>query len=111
MDPIIDSDWLGCKNEPPDEAPNVGNFPRSWQWREMGINPGGTLPNKTVMQNIAEDVLVQKQLKIKVLCLSCFVAVQFEMNVPNTKTSISKSRNDSSNRHDPATLQCDTDNG
>lgn len=66
MDPIIDSDWLGCKNEPPDEAQSMGNLARSWQWREMGINPAHTPSNKTVMQNIAEDVLVQKQLKIKV---------------------------------------------
>lgn len=66
MDPIIDSDWLGCKSEPVDESQHVGNIARSWQWRGMGINPPQGPSNKTVLENIAEDILVQKPLKTKV---------------------------------------------
>lgn len=66
MDPSIDNEWLGCKNDPVDEAQSVGNVARSWQWREHGINPPHSLPNKTVLENIAEDILVRKQLKIRV---------------------------------------------
>ncbi|CAG9099199.1 unnamed protein product [Plutella xylostella] len=65
MDPIIDSDWLGCKSEPVDESQHVGNIARSWQWRGMGINPPQGPSNKTVLENIAEDILVQKPLKTK----------------------------------------------
>lgn len=66
MDPVIDNEWLGCKNEPIDEMQNVGNIARSWQWRERGINPPNSPSNKTVLENIAEDILVQKPLQIRV---------------------------------------------
>uniref|UniRef100_A0A2A4JJK4 Uncharacterized protein n=1 Tax=Heliothis virescens TaxID=7102 RepID=A0A2A4JJK4_HELVI len=65
MDPVIDSEWLGCKNEPIDEMQNVGNISRSWQWRERGINPPNYPNNKTVLENMAEDILVQKPLQIR----------------------------------------------
>lgn len=66
MDPILDSEWLGCKNEPIEDTQNVGNVARSWQWRERGIDPQHSPANKTVLENIAEDILVQKPLKIRV---------------------------------------------
>ncbi|XP_063838629.1 uncharacterized protein LOC135087769 [Ostrinia nubilalis] len=65
MDPSIDNDWLGIKNDPLEETQCVGNVARSWQWREHGINPPHSQPNKTVLENIAEDILVRKQLKIR----------------------------------------------
>ncbi|XP_022834573.1 uncharacterized protein LOC111362232 isoform X1 [Spodoptera litura] len=65
MDPVIDNEWLGCKNETIDEMPNVGNIARSWQWRERGINPPHCPNNKTVLENMAEDILVQKPLQIR----------------------------------------------
>lgn len=66
MDPVIDSEWLTCKNDSIDEVQTVGNIARSWQWRERGINPSHYPANKTVLENIAEDILVQKPLKIRV---------------------------------------------
>ncbi|KAJ0181944.1 hypothetical protein K1T71_002666 [Dendrolimus kikuchii] len=63
MDPVIDNEWL--KNEPFDEPPVLGNIARSWQWRERGINPPNYPPNKTVLENVAEDILVQNPLKIR----------------------------------------------
>lgn len=72
MDPVIDNEWLGCKNDPIDEAQNVGNVARSWQWREHGINPPHSPANKTVLENIAEDILVKKQLKIRVSLVTIF---------------------------------------
>lgn len=66
MDPVIDNEWLGCKNETIDEMPNVGNIARSWQWRERGINPPNCPNNKAVLENMAEDILVQKPLQIRV---------------------------------------------
>ncbi|KAI5632233.1 hypothetical protein NE865_15040 [Phthorimaea operculella] len=65
MDPVIDNEWLTCKNDPVDDTQNVGNIARSWQWRERGINPPHSPSNKTVLENIAEDILVQKPLKIR----------------------------------------------
>ncbi|KAJ2953718.1 hypothetical protein O0L34_g1341 [Tuta absoluta] len=65
MDPVIDNEWLTCKNDPVDDTQNVGNVARSWQWRERGINPPHGPSNKTVLENIAEDILVQKPLKIR----------------------------------------------
>lgn len=64
MDPVIDNEWL--KNEHIDETPTLGNIARSWQWRERGINPPHYPPNKTVLENVAEDILVQNPLKIRV---------------------------------------------
>lgn len=66
MDPVLDNEWLGCKNDSIDEAQSVGNIARSWQWRERGINPPNSPSNKTVLENAAEDILVQKPLKIRV---------------------------------------------
>lgn len=66
MDPVIDSEWLTCKNDSIDEVQTVGNIARSWQWRERGINPPHYPFNKTVLENVAEDILVQKPLKIRV---------------------------------------------
>lgn len=66
MDPVLDNEWLGCKNDSIDEAQHVGNIARSWQWRERGINPPNSPSNKTVLENAAEDILVQKPLKIRV---------------------------------------------
>lgn len=63
MDPVLD--WFS-KNEAVDEAPALGNVARSWQWRERGINPLNSPSNKTVLENVAEDILVQKPLKIRV---------------------------------------------
>ncbi|CAH2988832.1 unnamed protein product [Chilo suppressalis] len=65
MDPVIDNEWLGYKNIPIHEAQNVGNVARSWQWREYGINPPHAQSNKTVLENMAEDILVRKPLKIR----------------------------------------------
>ncbi|XP_045510840.1 activating molecule in BECN1-regulated autophagy protein 1-like [Colias croceus] len=65
MDPIIDPEWLGSKNDQIDEAQNIGNIARSWQWRERGVNPLHSPSNKTVLENVAEDILVQKPLKIR----------------------------------------------
>ncbi|CAB3230900.1 unnamed protein product [Arctia plantaginis] len=65
MDPVIDNEWLGCKNEPIDDMQYVGNVARSWQWRERGINPPHYPNNKTVLENVAEDILVQKSLEIR----------------------------------------------
>ncbi|CAH0725953.1 unnamed protein product, partial [Brenthis ino] len=65
MDPVIDNEWLGCKNDSIDESQTVGNIARSWQWRERGINPPNSPSNKTVLENAAEDILVQKPLKIR----------------------------------------------
>ncbi|XP_069354190.1 serine-rich adhesin for platelets-like isoform X2 [Maniola hyperantus] len=65
MDPVLDNEWLGCKNDAIDETPSVGNIARNWQWRERGINPPNSPSNKTVLENVAEDILVQKQLKIR----------------------------------------------
>ncbi|XP_047544527.1 activating molecule in BECN1-regulated autophagy protein 1B-like [Vanessa atalanta] len=65
MDPVLDNEWLGSKNDAVDEAQNVGNVVRSWQWRERGIDPLNSPPNKTVLENVAEDILVQKPLKIR----------------------------------------------
>ncbi|KAJ8729342.1 hypothetical protein PYW08_000923 [Mythimna loreyi] len=65
MDPVIDNEWLGCKNEPIDDMQNVGNIARSWQWRERGINPPNYPNSKTVLENMAEDILVQKSLQIR----------------------------------------------
>ncbi|XP_061385715.1 activating molecule in BECN1-regulated autophagy protein 1-like [Danaus plexippus] len=65
MDPVIDNEWLGCKNDPIDEPPTFGNIARSWQWRERGVNAPNSPSNKTVLENVAEDVLVQKPLKIR----------------------------------------------
>lgn len=60
-------EWLGYKGgEPVEEAPKVGSVARAWQWRERGINPPNLPPNKTVLENIAEDILVQKPLQITV---------------------------------------------
>ncbi|XP_047987246.1 activating molecule in BECN1-regulated autophagy protein 1A-like [Leguminivora glycinivorella] len=64
MDPI-DNEWLGIKTEPIDDAPQVGNAVRSWQWREHGLDPPHSPANKTVLENIAEDILVQKPLTIR----------------------------------------------
>ncbi|CAH2066988.1 unnamed protein product, partial [Iphiclides podalirius] len=36
-----------------------------WQWRERGIEPLNYPSNKTVLENAAEDILVQKPLKIR----------------------------------------------
>lgn len=66
MDPIIDNDWMGCKNEPIEESDNMGNIARSWQWREKGIDPPGGPSNKSVLENVAEDILVQKRLQSQV---------------------------------------------
>ncbi|XP_049869573.1 uncharacterized protein LOC126369250 isoform X2 [Pectinophora gossypiella] len=65
MDPVIDNEWLNCKNDPVDEVPSVGNVARSWQWRERGINPPHSPSNTAVLENIAEDILVQKPLSIR----------------------------------------------
>ncbi|XP_063529846.1 activating molecule in BECN1-regulated autophagy protein 1-like [Cydia strobilella] len=64
MDPI-DNEWLGIKNEPIDDIPQIGNAVRSWQWREHGLDPPHSPANKTVLENIAEDILVQKSLTIR----------------------------------------------
>lgn len=71
MDPVIDNEWLGCKNEPIVDMPYVGNIARSWQWRERGINPHHYPNNKTVLENVAEDILVQKSLQIRVRVYFC----------------------------------------
>ncbi|CAG4998607.1 unnamed protein product [Parnassius apollo] len=65
MDPGIDSEWLGYKNDHIDEVQNIGNIARSWQWRERGIDPPHYPNNKAVLENAAEDILVQKPLKIR----------------------------------------------
>ncbi|XP_050670452.1 activating molecule in BECN1-regulated autophagy protein 1-like [Leptidea sinapis] len=65
MDPIIDSEWLDNKNEQVEEPQNIGNVALSWQWRERGIDPPYSPSNKTVLENVAEDVLVQKNLNIR----------------------------------------------
>ncbi|XP_068621064.1 serine-rich adhesin for platelets-like isoform X2 [Battus philenor] len=65
MDPGIDSEWLVYKNDHIEEVPNIGNVARSWQWRERGIEPQNYPSNKTVLENAAEDILVQKPLKIR----------------------------------------------
>ncbi|XP_041986317.1 uncharacterized protein LOC121738357 [Aricia agestis] len=65
MDPVIDSEWLGFKNDPIDEPQTLGNVARSWQWRERGIDPPNSSANKMVLENIAEDILVKKPLKIR----------------------------------------------
>ncbi|GBP66568.1 Activating molecule in BECN1-regulated autophagy protein 1 [Eumeta japonica] len=65
MDPVIDSDWLGIKQEPNDETQNIGNIARSWQWRERGLDPLNYPSNKSVIENVAEDVLVKKCLNIR----------------------------------------------
>ncbi|KAM3964660.1 uncharacterized protein ACR2FA_001049 [Aphomia sociella] len=65
MDPIMDNDWLGYKNDSVDDTRNVVNIVRSCQWREQGVNPPHCLGNKTVLENMAEDILVQKSLKIR----------------------------------------------
>lgn len=65
MDPVIDNEWLGYKNEPIDETQCVGNIARSWQWRERGANPPHSPSNKTVLENNAEDILVQKSLQTR----------------------------------------------
>lgn len=70
MDPGIDSEWLGYKNDHIDEVQNIGNVARSWQWRERGIEPPNYPSNKTVLENAAEDILVQKELKIRVCLIS-----------------------------------------
>ncbi|XP_045520339.1 uncharacterized protein LOC123711685 isoform X2 [Pieris brassicae] len=64
MDPIIDSDWLMNKSEPIYDSQS-GNIARSWVWRERGIKPPNSPSNKTVLENVAEDILVQKPLKIR----------------------------------------------
>lgn len=66
MDPVLDSEWLGSKNDSIEEAQSVGNIVRSWQWRERGIDPLNSPSNKNVLENVAEDILVQKPLKIRV---------------------------------------------
>ncbi|XP_023943943.1 uncharacterized protein LOC112050050 [Bicyclus anynana] len=65
MDPVLDREWLGFKNDAVEEIPTLGNIARSWQWRERGINPPNSPPNKSVLENVAEDILVQKTLKIR----------------------------------------------
>ncbi|CAK1550022.1 unnamed protein product [Leptosia nina] len=65
MDPIIDGEWLGSKGDQLDDVQNVGNITRSWVWRERGVNPPNSPNNKTVLENVAEDILVQKPLKIR----------------------------------------------
>lgn len=82
MDPVIDNEWLGCKNEPEVEEKQdvVGNIARSWQWRERGINPTNHPSNKTVLENMAEDILVQKPLQIRVW-LHCFINKTFRSNL------------------------------
>ncbi|XP_039764807.1 uncharacterized protein LOC120637187 [Pararge aegeria] len=65
MDPVLDGEWLGFKNDSIEETPSLGNVARSWQWRERGINPTNSSSNKTVLENVAEDILVQKPLKIR----------------------------------------------
>ncbi|CAH2104494.1 unnamed protein product [Euphydryas editha] len=65
MDPVLDSEWHGSKSDSVEEAQNVGNIVRSWQWRERGIDPLNSPSNKTVLENVAEDILVQKPLKIR----------------------------------------------
>lgn len=72
MDPVIDNEWLSIKHDPVEETPVVGNVSRSWQWRELGANPPHYPASKTVLENAAEDILVQKPLKIRVrlFCLS-----------------------------------------
>lgn len=65
MDPIIDNDWLINKAEPIDDS-QTGNITCSWVWRERGLNPPNSPSNKTVLENVAEDILVQKPLKIRV---------------------------------------------
>lgn len=62
MDPISDNDWMD-KNKPIEEPESVGNIIRSWQWRERGIDPPNGPSNKTVLENVAEDILVQKRLE------------------------------------------------
>lgn len=60
-------EWLGYKGgEPVEEPPKLGSVATAWQWRERGINPPNQPPNKTVLENIAEDILVQKPLQITV---------------------------------------------
>lgn len=66
MYPVLDNDWLSVKNEPVEETQVVGNVARSWQWRELGLNPTNYPNNKMVLENAAEDVLVQKPLEIRV---------------------------------------------
>lgn len=65
MDPVIDNEWLSIKHDPVEETPVVGNVSRSWQWRELGANPPHYPASKTVLENAAEDILVQKPLKIR----------------------------------------------
>ncbi|XP_059060660.1 uncharacterized protein LOC131853679 [Achroia grisella] len=65
MDQINLNDWLGYKNEADDDSRKVVNMVRSLHWREQGTNPRHCLANKTVLENIAENILVQKALKIR----------------------------------------------
>lgn len=66
MDPIIENDWLGPKQEAIEEVQNVPNLTRSWLGREMDIEPLRGPANKTVLENLAEDILVQKTLTSRV---------------------------------------------
>ncbi|XP_053600110.1 uncharacterized protein LOC128669361 [Plodia interpunctella] len=65
MDPVIDNEWIGFKQESVEEIRNVGNIVRSWQSRELGIVPLNSPSNKIVLENAAEDILVRKQLNIR----------------------------------------------
>lgn len=78
MYPVIDNDsWLGIKNEPVEETQAVGNVARSWQWRERGTDPSNYPPNKKVFENIAEDILVQKPLQIRVSLFNCIICYTY----------------------------------
>lgn len=90
MDPVIDNEFLGCKNEPIDEIQNVGNIARSWQWRERGINPPNYPNTKTVLENLAEDTLVQKTLQIRVKLSSSFFNKPIHLNSVFIFTAIIK---------------------
>lgn len=66
MDPMVENDWLNCKNDSIEESQIIGNVIRSWQYRELGIDPRQGPQNKTVLENTAEDILIEKKLTIRV---------------------------------------------
>lgn len=65
MDPVFDSDWLP-KIDLHECNLALGNIVSSWQMRERGLDPINGPPNKTILEQVAEDALVQKDLTVRV---------------------------------------------
>lgn len=59
MDSSFLPGWLGSKLNVGD-SPSKGNVAASWQWRELGMNPRGSASNSRILQEAAEDHLVNK---------------------------------------------------